>query len=172
MHPFCSQLILSLPLDNYRSLKQAFEFTERGAVSNVGLSLFLFSNLNSSSMDSETIRIILIAVLLIQLAVLISFFVMVNDIRAIKKKIRAGSYTNKTNLLKELEKAKFLDYNDEILSLYKELAYMEITFPDSSIESLRLKKLEEIASEIESYGGKIPSGLSDTISSIKSRVKE
>jgi predicted Holliday junction resolvase-like endonuclease len=120
-------------------------------------------------MNPDTLQMVLF---LIQLALLIAFFVLVADVRAIKKKLKANSYTKKTDLTKDLEKAKFMDNKDEIVSILKDMAYSEVNYPLQSIKTEFLKNLEEIAGEIKNYGGEIPSGLNEKITELQGQVNK
>ncbi|PRY96709.1 hypothetical protein BY457_11493 [Marinilabilia salmonicolor] len=123
-------------------------------------------------MNPDTLQTVVFVTFLIQVAILIAFFVLVNDVRAIKKKFGADRLSQKTALLKALEKAKFMNKKDEIVSIYKELAFFEVNTPSEPSKKYQLFDLEEFAEEIKNHGGEIPSGLSEKISELQSKVNK
>jgi hypothetical protein len=123
-------------------------------------------------MNPETLQTVLFITFLIQITILIAFFVLVADVRSIKKKMGAGNHAKRSDLFKALKKAKFVDNKDDIVSIYKELAFVEVNFSEDPIESTRLKNLEEIASEIKNHGGEIPLGLNVKITELQSKVNK
>lgn len=123
-------------------------------------------------MNPETLQTAQFLIFIIQLALLIAFFVLIADVRSIKNKMGAGAFAKRTDIKRALEKAEFMDNKDEVLSLYKELAFSEVNHPSKPVKEFQLEDLKEIAAEIKNCDGVIPSGLKSAITRLESKVNK